>query len=358
MPLHPAAGHARDDLAASALHTLRATPGTVHWGYFDASLAPVLKVRSGDLVQAETVSPHAGDDPDLMFDPAIAALYRGIPEAERYPGPHIMTGPILVENARPGDMLEVRYLSMTPRCQYGSNLAAHWGYLYRELGGKERVTIYRIDAGGNTAQALYAYDFPGKYTVPGTITRCPACDRQTAMPGLRIPVRPHLGAAGVAPDQRGRISTVPPGKHGGNIDNWRIGAGATMYYPVQVDGALFSVGDPHISQGDGEVAGTAIESSLDVLFQIRVRRDFSFPSPLLETPDSWIVHGFNEDLNVAMREAALDMLRLLTEQRRLSKDDAYSLMSVAADFAVTQVVDQRQGVHVRIPRAIFPADEL
>jgi acetamidase/formamidase len=344
-------------LTPSALHALRATPSTVHWGYFDASLAPVLRVRSGDLVQAETISPHAGDDPDLMFDAAIEALYRGIPEAERYPGPHIMTGPIFVENARPGDMLEVRYLKMTPRCQYGSNLAAHWGHLYRELGEKERVTIYRINDGAQTAQALYAYDFPGKYTIPGTITRCPACDRQSALAGVRVPLRPHLGAAGVAPDLPGRISTVPPGKHGGNIDNWRIGAGATMYYPVQVDGALFSVGDPHISQGDGEIAGTAIESSLDVLFQVSVRRHFSFPSPLLETPDSWIVHGFNEDLNVAMREAALDMLRLLTEQRRLSRDDAYSLMSVAADFAVTQVVDQRQGVHVRIPRAIFPAAE-
>jgi acetamidase/formamidase len=344
-------------LRPSALHTLRAHPGSVHWGYFDASLAPVLRVRSGDLVQAETVSPHAGDDPDLMFDEGIEALYRGIPVADRYPGPHILTGPIFVEDARPGDMLQVRYLSMTPRCGYGANLAAHWGYLYQELGSKERVTIYRINPGGQTAEALYAYDFPGKYTVPGTITRCPACDRQSALPGVRVPLRPHLGVAGVAPDQPGRISTVPPGKHGGNIDNWRIGAGATMYYPVQVEGALFSVGDPHISQGDGEIAGTAIESSLDVLFQISVRRDFSFPSPLLETPDSWIVHGFDEDLNVAMRAAALDMLTLLTEQRGLSRDDAYSLMSVAADFAVTQVVDQRQGVHVRIPRAIFPSDQ-
>jgi acetamidase/formamidase len=109
-----------------------------------------------------------------------------------------------------------------------------------------------------------------------------------------------------------------------------------------------------VSQGDGEISGTAVESSLDVLFQISVRRDFAFPSPLLETPECWIVHGFNEDLNVAMREAALDMLTLLTEHRRLSRDDAYSLMSVAADFAVTQVVDQRQGIHVRIPRDIFP----
>lgn len=356
MPLHDEKldPNARDDLVPSALHTLRATPRTCHWGYFDASLAPVLTVRSGDLIQAQTVSPHAGDDPDLMFDPEIEALYRGIPENDRYPGPHILTGPIYVEDTRPGDMLEVRYLRMTPRCRYGSNLAAHWGYLYQELGSKERITIYRINEGGNTAEALYAYDFPGKYTVPGTITRCPACDRQSALAGVRIPVRPHLGVAGVAPDERGRISTVPPGKHGGNIDNWRIGAGATMYYRVQVDGALFSIGDPHISQGDGELSGTAIESSLDVLLQIVVRRDFTFPSPLLETPEYWIVHGFNEDLNVAMREAALDMLTLLTEQRHLSKDDAYSLMSVAADFAVTQVVDQRQGIHVRMPRGIFP----
>ncbi len=337
------------------LHVLRATPSTVHWGYFDASLTPVLHVRSGDLIQAETISPHAGDDPDLMFDPAIDALYRGIPEEDRFPGPHIMTGPIYIENSRPGDMLEVRYLSMVPRCRYGSNLAAQWGHLYQELGSKERVTIYRINDGGQTAEALYAYDFPGKYTVPGTITRCPACDRQSALRGIRIPVRPHLGAAGVAPDQPGRISSIPPGRHGGNIDNWRIGAGATMYYPVQVDGALFSIGDPHISQGDGEISGTAIESSLNVLFQIAVRRDFTFPSPLLETPDSWIVHGFHEDLNVAMRAAALDMLTLLTEHRHLTKDDAYSLMSVAADFGVTQVVDQRQGIHVSIPRAIFPA---
>ncbi len=158
----------------------------------------------------------------------------------------------------------------------------------------------------------------------------------------------------VAPDVRGRVSTIPPGKHGGNIDNWRIGAGATMYYPVEVDGALFSIGDPHVSQGDGELSGTAIEASLDVLLQVVVRKDFSFPSPLLETPEYWIVHGFNEDLNVAMRNASLDMLALLTEQQRLSRNDAYSLMSIAADFAVTQVVDGRQGIHVRIPRGIFP----
>ncbi|HEY2032161.1 MAG TPA: acetamidase/formamidase family protein [Rhizomicrobium sp.] len=342
--------------APSALHRLRATQQTVHWGYFDAARAPVLKVKSGDLIQAEAVTHHAGDDPDLMMDDGVHAIFNGIPPEDRNPGVHIMTGPIHIADAKPGDMLEVRYLSMTPRCRYGSNLAANWGYLYREFGERERVTIYRIDKGATTAEALYAYDFPGKYEVPGTVTRCPECDREKALPGVRIPVRPHLGTAGVAPDVEGRVSTIPPGRHGGNIDNWRIGAGATMYYPVQVDGALFSIGDPHISQGDGELSGTAIEASLDVVFQVVLRKDFTFPSPLLETPECWIVHGFDEDLNVAMRNASLDMLTLLHEQRGLSKNDAYSLMSVTADFAVTQVVDGKQGIHVRMPRLIFPPD--
>ena len=156
-------------------------------------------------------------------------------------------------------------------------------------------------------------------------------------------------------DVAGRVSTIPPGRHGGNIDNWRIGAGAVMYYPVQVEGGLFSIGDPHVSQGDGEVSGTAIEASLDVTFQIVLRKDCSFPGPLLETPKYWIVHGFDEDLNVATRNAALDMLHLLHENMGLSRDDAYSLRRGAGDFAVTQVVDGRQGAHVRVPRSVFPS---
>jgi acetamidase/formamidase len=336
------------------LHVLPAGKETVHWGYFDAGLAPVLRVKSGDLVRMEAVTHHAGDAPELLMDEGIRQLYRDIPEADRFPGVHIMTGPIFVEGARPGDMLEIRYLEMQPRLLYGSNLAANWGYLYKEFGEKERVTIYSIDANSNQAEAVFAYNYPGKYMTPGKITDTKTCDCQPSLVGFRVPVRPHLGTAGVAPDLKGRISTIPPGTHGGNIDNWRIGAGATMYYPVAVDGALFSIGDPHISQGDGEISGTAIEASLDVLLQINLRRDFQFPSPLLETPNEWIVHGFDEDLNTAMRSASLEMLRLLTDIQHTSRDDAYSLMSIAADFAVTQVVDGRQGVHVRIPRSVFP----
>lgn len=347
-------GDTRPDTEPGALHTLRATPENVHWGYFDPSLGPSLKIKSGDLVQAEAITHHAGDAPELMMDETVTRLFKEIPEEDRNPGVHIMTGPIWVEGAQPGDMLEVRYLRMTPRCNYGSNLAANWGYLYKEFGEKERVTIYELDQNANTASALYAYDFPGKYMVPGAITNCPACDRQDALKGVRVPARPHLGTAGVAPAIDGRTSTIPPGLHGGNIDNWRIGAGATMYYPVQVEGALFSIGDPHVSQGDGEISGTAIEASLNVLMQIVLRKDFEVTGPLLETPNFWIVHGFNEDLNLAMREASLNMLGLLHDHVGLSKNDAYSLMSVASDFAVTQVVDGRQGCHVRIPRGIFP----
>jgi acetamidase/formamidase len=347
-------GARRHDVKPGALHTLRATPRTVHWGYFSPEVAPALTVRSGDLVQAEAVTHHAGDDPDLMFDEGVQRLFTEIAPETRAPGVHIMTGPIFVEGAEPGDMLEVRYLRMTPRLNYGSNLAANWGHLYQEFDEQERVTIYEIDPNANVARALYAYDFQGTYLTPGTITRCPVCDRQPALEGISIPARPHLGTAGVAPAVNDPVSTIPPGLHGGNIDNWRIGAGATMYYPVQVKGGLFSIGDPHISQGDGEISGTAIEASLDVLFQIVLRKDFHFPSPLLETEDCWIVHGFHEDLNQAMKNASLDMLTLLTDHQRLSRNDGYSLMSVAADFGVTQVVDGTKGIHVRIDRGLFP----
>ena len=338
------------------LHELRATPETVHWGYFSASRAPSLRVASGDIIRAEAVTHHAGDAPELMMDAGVQAIFDGVPVEDRNPGVHILTGPIYVEGAKPGDILEVRYLQMTPRLRFESNLAAHWGHLYKDF-GKERVTIYRMDAACQTAEAVFAYDFPGKYEVPGTITTEKECCRVPALRGVRVPVRPHLGTAGVAPDAPGRVSSIPPGAHGGNIDNWRIGAGSTMFYPVQVDGALFSIGDPHISQGDGEISGTAIEASLDVVFQLFIRRDFHFKSPLLRTADSWMTHGFDEDLDLAMRGASLGMLDLLTEHYRLSRDDAYSLMSVAADFAVTQVVDGRQGIHARICTAVFPPQD-
>jgi acetamidase/formamidase len=339
-----------ETMNAPRLHTLKATSKTVHWGYFDHSISPVLSINSGDMVMVETVTHHAGDAPDLLMDEGTAEIYNNIPAETRIPGPHVLTGPIHVKDAMPGDMLEVQILQLTPRLPYGSNLGANWGYLYKEFEETERVTIYEIDSQGQWVTAKFAYDYPGKYDTSGRIIPPDSVERVPALRGMQIPVRLHIGTMGVAPDAPGRFSTVPPGKHGGNIDNWRVGAGSTMYYPILVEGALLSLGDCHFAQGDSELSGTGIEASMNCLIKISIRKDFSFPSPILETPTAWITHAFDPDLNAAMRAASLEMLQFLQQFYGLSKHDAYSLISVAADFSVTQVVDERQGVHVSIPK--------
>jgi acetamidase/formamidase len=334
------------------LHDLAATPRTVHWGYFDNALAPALTVDSGDVVRIETITHHAGDAPDLLMDDAIRTIYAEV--TDRGPGPHLLTGPIAVRGASPGDTLSVEILDLEPRLPFGSNFAAHWGHLYSDF-DKERVTIYEFDLDARLARARFAYDWTTTPLAnqPGTVVEPGSTPREPALAGVAVPLRPHFGTMGVAPAAPGRHHSVPPGDHGGNIDNWRIGRGGTMHYPVQVAGALLSVGDPHVSQGDGEVSGTALESSLTGLIRLTIRQELGFSYPVLETSDSWTVHGFGDDLDEAMRQASLRMLDLLGLRFGLSRDDGYSLMSVACDFAVTQVVDQRQGVHARIEKRLF-----
>jgi acetamidase/formamidase len=334
-------------------HFLPATPSTVHWGYFDPRLAPVITVGSGDLVQIETLTHHAGDAPDLLMDAGITEVFASV--TDRGPGPHLLTGPIAVEGAKPGDVLQVDILSATPRLPYGSNLAAHWGHLYDELPG-ERVTIYEFDADALLGRAVFGYDWTTTPLAdqPGTVVAPDAAAREPALPGVVVPLRPHFGTMGVAPAQPERVSSVPPGDHGGNVDNWRIGAGGRMYYPVQVDGALLSVGDPHVSQGDGEISGTALESSLNGLLRLTIRRDLPFTVPILESATELLVHGFGDTLDAAMKAAALRTLDVLQRSFGMTARDAYSFMSVAVDFTVTQVVDQRQGVHGRIDKRCFP----
>jgi acetamidase/formamidase len=335
-------------------HFLPATPSTVHWGFFDPRLEPTLTVASGDLVAIETLTHHAGDAPDLLMDDGVAAVFEQV--TDRGPGPHLLTGPIAVAGARPGDVLQVDILEAVPRLPYGSNLAAHWGHLYDEVPG-ERVTIYEFDADALLGRAVFGYDWTVTPLAdqPGTIVRPDAAAREPALPGVVIPLRPHFGTMGVAPAEPARVSSVPPGDHGGNIDNWRIGAGGRMYYPVQVDGALLSVGDPHVSQGDGEISGTALESSLNGLLRLTIRRDLPFTVPVLETSTELLVHGFGDTLDAAMKAAALRTLGVLERSFGLTRRDAYSFMSVAVDFTVTQVVDQRQGVHGRIDKRCFPS---
>jgi len=358
----------------AAVHELPATPQSCFWGFFDRSLPPVLRVRSGDVVYLETLTHQAGDAPDLLMDDGIRAVYEAIPPHERGPGVHIMTGPLFVEGAMPGDTLEVRILDMMPRLAYGTNIAAWWGYLYQDF-NKERITIYEIDATAGLARAACAFDFTTTplYTQPGILSPVNPGARETVMRNIIVPLRPHLGVMGVAPGEAGRFNSVPPARFGGNVDNWRIGPGARMYYPVFNQGALFFAGDPHMAEGDGELSGTALEASANVWLQLIVRKDLPIVNPLLETPTHWYTHGFSSnlpsaggpsvasevgfpppgDLNEAMRQAANEMLSFLTRTKALTPDEAYSLMSVAADFGVTQVVDVRQGVHCGIPKRVF-----
>jgi acetamidase/formamidase len=338
---------------AARVHELPATPATVHWGYFDQALEPVLSVESGDLVRIETLTHHAGDAPDLLMDEGIERVFADV--QDRGPGPHLLTGPIAVAGARPGDVLQVEILAAEPRLPYGSNLAGHWGYLYKDF-AKERVTIFELDAAAMLGRALFAYDWTTTplVDVPGTIVEPGSVTREHALTGTQVPLRPHFGTMGVAPASAGRHSSVPPGDHGGNIDNWRIGAGARMLYPVQVAGAMLSVGDPHVSQGDGEVSGTALEASLTGLLRLTVRRDLELTVPVLETPTELLVHGFGDDLDGAMTAASRRTLDVLGRRFGLSRDDAYAFASVAVDFTVTQVVDGRKGVHGRIDKRCFP----
>jgi len=345
---------------AAPSHHLPAVPGTCFWGWFDRAQPPTLRVEPGAVLDIEALTHHAGDAPDLLMDEGIRAVWAAIPEPERGPGVHIMTGPIHVEGVEPGDVLAVRILDMAPRLAFGSNCAANWGLLHDRF-GKERITIYELEGAadgagfGEVATARFGFDFTARttYDLPGCISEPDEAGRQPFSRPVRIPVRAHFGVMGVAPEAPGRISSIPPGVHGGNVDNWRLGPGATMYYPVFAAGAGLYVGDPHFAQGDGEICGTAIEASLSARLQVDVVRDLRVDAPLLETATHWYCHGFGTDLDEAMRMAAEQAVQLLVDVCGLSPDDAYSVSSVAVDLGITQVVDGTVGAHAAIDRSIF-----
>ena len=357
-------------VASPTTHLLPATPATCYWGYIDRDQPPCLTVDDGDIIHVEAVTHHAGDAPDLLMDDGIRAIWGAIAEDTRGPGVHILTGPIHVRGAEPGDTLAVRIISMRPRLPFGSNVAANWGLLYDTF-AKERVTIYGLDGYGldgdgsdldggaadqftATASPVFGFDFTARplYDLPGVITEPDPAQRQPFSRQVHVPVRPHFGVMGVAPAEAGRLSSIPPGVFGGNVDNWRVGPGAVMCYPVNVPGANLFVGDPHFAQGDGEICGTAIEASLDAVIQVKVLKGVGNTSPLLETASHWFTHGFGADLDEAMRMAAEQMLWLLRTHMGFSADEAYSLASVAIDLGVTQVVDGTLGCHAGISRAM------
>lgn len=414
--------------AKRSYHHLPATADTVHWGYFSKKLKPQVEIDSGDFITIEALTHHANDDAERMVkgDPGAESVYlwtkdkKGVNRRGAGPmdaslfgrgageglGVHICTGPVFVRGAQPGDVLEVRIIDVMPRpCanpkytgkSFGSNAAAWWGFHYKDLltepKPREVITIYEVDATGNRnwAQAVYnmqwvpqtdpfgvvhkTIDYPG-VPVDHSIVK----ENHGVLKGVRIPIRPHFGVIGLAPKEADIVDSIPPSYTGGNIDNWRIGKGATMYYPVAVDGALLSVGDPHASQGDSELCGTAIECSLTGTFQLILhkRADLAGTAlekldyPMLETQNEWLVHGFSyanylselgpkaqseiyskSSVDRALRDAFHKMRHFLMTTKGLTEDEAISLITVGCDFGITQVVDGNWGVHAVIRKDVF-----
>lgn len=309
---------------------IRWGPNTVEWGFFDGSAKPILTIKSGDTVTVET--PLAGSKemqdmgmPEDLIRPEMRELEAGV--KDRFGGANILVGPVFVEGAEPGDVLEVRILEIGLSDNYG-------------------VNVFHPEHG------ILAKQFPYFRARSVPFDR----DRNVALagPGIEIPLHPFFGTMGVAPAVAiGRISDGPPGYFAGNLDNKDLVAGTTLYIPVQCKGALFSVGDGHAGQGDGEVDGTAIEAALSGKFQLIVRKDMKLSWPRAETPDFIMTMGFDRDLDVAAEMAVQEMVAYLVSERHMSRDDAYMLSSMAVDLRVTQVVDGVKGTHALLPKKIF-----
>jgi acetamidase/formamidase len=309
---------------------LKATPQTVVWGYYSASAKPVLTIHSGDTVKVETVSGNparleaAGARAEQIPD-ALRVIYKEV--TDRGPGGHILTGPIYVEGAEPGDVLELRILKI-------------------ELTSAFAYNSFRPGAG------FLPDDFPFARTKIIPLDRARMLGRFSD--SVEIPLRPFFGSMGVAPPEaNGRISSAPPWVHAGNLDNRELVEGTTLYIPVHAKGALFEVGDGHAGQGNGEVDITAMETQLTGTFQFVVRKDIHLKWPRAETPTHYITMGLNEDLSEATRLAIREAVDFLASEKHMSREDAYMLASVAVDFCITQLVDGNKGVHAMIPKSIF-----
>jgi acetamidase/formamidase len=311
-------------------HHLASVPGNVHWGLWDGTLRPVLTIKSGDRVVIETLSAEPEDMPDPALGFSIVPGHKEVHEHTfRGPGPHFLTGPIFVEGAEVGDVLEVRLLDIKYRANWGWNLQAPLlGTLPEDFPELRRIHI-ALDLARNVA------------TMPW---------------GQELKLDPFFGNFGVAPPVSwGRLSSKEPRSFGGNMDNKELGVGSTTYFPVQVPGALFSAGDGHALQGDGEVCLTAIEAALTGTFEFHLRKDLKLRNPRAERPDVWITMGFDEDLDDAVKHALRDMIALIGEQSGLSAQDAYTLCSLCADLRVTQMVDGNKGIHCVLAKSAMPA---
>jgi len=313
------------------VHELPLKPEHVHWGYYDARVAPAIHVAPGDRIRVETMVAGglqrlrlAGAREDEIPE-SLKAVERAV--TERGPGAHPMSGPIYVDGAEPGDTLEVRVVAIEFLHNFGVNAFAPGGGVLPDEFPYAGLRLFRWRAGA---------------------------DRVEFKPGVTLPFAPFFGSIGVAPPPlAGRISSRPPGWHGGNLDNKDLVAGSTLYLPVHVAGALLSIGDGHAMQGDGEVTGTALETSLRGTFELRLRKGQRLRWPRAETPTHYIAMGLDEDLDQAARLATRELVDFLAAEKGLTRDEAYMLCSLAADLHVTQAVDATKGVHATIAKSIF-----
>jgi acetamidase/formamidase len=307
-------------------HTLPAGAGTCHWGFFDAALEPVLTVESGDTVTIDTVSGPADILPPAGFE--VLAAHRDVLDnlQPRARG-HILTGPVAIAGAEPGDVLEIRIEAIS--------LAQNWGYTAI---GPLRGTLPE--------------DFPFKRLWHTAI------DRQRGVAtlpwGTELKLAPFFGVMGTAPPPvYGLQSSIEPREYGGNMDLKELTAGTTLYLPVFAAGGLFSVGDGHGIQGDGEVCLTALETALSGTFRLILRKDLAYRLPRAETASHWITLGFDPDLDDAAKVALREMIALIVAATGLAAEEAYMLCSLACDLRVTQLVDGNKGIHAVLAKALL-----
>jgi acetamidase/formamidase len=317
---------------APKTHRLEATPATVAYGYYWSDAKPALRIASGEIIDVDTLLTNSPTGlaragvPDDKIQASLKSIVTEVTGDRRGPGGHILTGPVYVEGAEPGDVLEVKILSIDFPIDYGYNGCS--GFIPENCDRAQTLKVMAIDR--KTMTSEYA-------------------------PGIVIPLRPFFGSMGVAPaPELGRVSSNPPGRHAGNMDNKELVAGSTLFIPVFAPGALFEVGDGHAAQGDGEVDQTAIETSLRGRLQLTVRKDMKLTWPRAETTTDYISMAADPDLAVATKLAIQEMVDFLAATRKLTKHQAYQVVSLAGNVAITQLVDKPNlGVHVRMPKSIF-----
>jgi acetamidase/formamidase len=310
-------------------YVLNPSATTVVWGNYWSEMPPVLRIQSGDYVKVGTLitsTPERLEGAGVPADQVEKELRDVQSVKDRGPGGHVLTGPIYIEEAEPGDVLEVRILSIGLAIPYGYNAIGQNGFLSDEIFDR-KMRIINLD----------------REKMIGHFSE-----------GIEIPLHPFFGSMGVAPPKEaGRWNSAPPWIHGGNLDNKDLVAGTSLFIPVHVKGALFEIGDGHAAQGNGEVDITAIETSLKGDLQFLVHKGKTLVWPRAETATHIITMGCDRDLNAATHIAVREMIRYLVDEKKLSQADAYMLCSVAVDVNITQLVDGNVGVHAMLPKAIF-----